>query len=343
MATSFKDGRYARQVLLPFLNSEGQEKLLTSQVTLVGCGALGTGIANNLARAGVGKLRICDRDFVELNNLHRQMLFDEADVAEQMPKAEAAARQLRKVNSEISLEPVVADINFTNIEALIADADLVIDGSDNFQTRYLVNDACVKANKPWVYGACVSSYGLVMPIIPGKTACLRCAFPEQPSAMLSPTCDTAGVLNASSLGVACLQSGEAIKLLLGAESAIINGLLQVDLWTNSYQNLKVKRSEDCVTCGQRKFEFLEGEQDLLLTSLCGRQAVQIVQRTPTRMDLQALGETLAKIGTVTLTKFLLKALIGGYELTVFPDGRALVKGTTDPTVAKTVYAKYIGS
>jgi adenylyltransferase/sulfurtransferase len=343
MASSFKDGRYARQVLLPFLTGKGQEKLLNSRVTLMGCGALGTGIANNLARAGVGHLRICDRDFVELNNLHRQMLFDETDVAEQMPKAEAAVRRLRQVNSEIELEPVVADINFTNIERLIEDADVVIDGTDNFQTRYLVNDACVKAAKPWIYGACVSSYGLVMPIIPGKTACLRCAFPERPEAMLSPTCDTAGVLNASSLAVACLQSAEAIKLLVGAEEALIQGMLQVDVWTNTYQGLKVKRTEGCVTCGQRKFEFLEGDQELLLSSLCGREAVQIVQRNPSRVDLASVAETLSKIGTVTVTRFLLKAIIDNYEITVFPDGRALVKGTTDFTVAKNVYSKYIGS
>ncbi|MBU6427724.1 MAG: ThiF family adenylyltransferase [Cyanobacteria bacterium REEB65] len=336
-------GRYARQVLLPFLAAAGQEKLRAGRVVLIGCGALGTGIANNLVRAGVGFLRICDRDFVELHNLSRQILFDEGDVAEQLPKAEAAARHLVRANSEVVVEPRSVDVNYTNVEELLAGADVVLDGTDNFQTRYLLNDACSKANIPWVYGACVASHGMVMPILPGRTACLRCAFPEPAPPAMAQTCDTAGVLNAAAQAVACIQSAEAIKLLLGAEDALVPGLLEVDLWEPRYTTLKVPRQPDCLSCGPNpRWEYLDGDRAALLTSLCGRNAVQVVQRETSCIELATLAEALSPLGTVSVTKFLLSAKIDPYEITLFPDGRAIIKGTDDLAIAQSVYAKYIG-
>jgi len=343
MQENLKKGRYARQVILPFLGEEGQQKLLDSKVVLIGCGALGTGIANNLVRAGVGHLKICDRDFVELNNLQRQTLFEESDVENNLPKAAAAAAQLRRVNSGVTIEPVVADVNFTNIESLIEGADLVLDGVDNFQTRYLVNDVCVKHNVPWIYGGCVGTYGLVMPIKPGETPCLRCAFPAPAPAGFAQTCDTAGVLNASSLMVACLQTAEAIKYLSGHQSAWIEGILNIDVWANDYSFFKAIRDEECICCVQGKYEFLEGEEGMQLTSLCGRNAVQIIQRDAANIVLADMAKRLEALGEVNANKFLLKFSIQDFVVTLFPDGRAIVHGTDDPTVAKNVYSKYIGA
>lgn len=338
-----KTGRYSRQVILPFLGETGQQKLLGSKVALIGCGALGTGIANNLVRAGVGHLKIFDRDYVELNNLQRQTLFEERDVSENLPKAVAAAKQLARVNSSVRIEPIVTDVNFTNVENLVKDADLVLDGVDNFETRYLVNDVCVKRGIPWVYGACVASHGLVMPIDPGHTPCLRCAFPVPAPAGFSQTCDTAGVLNASSLMVACLQTAEAIKYLSGNQSAWIDGIFKIDVWTNQYSQFKIPREEDCICCVKRNFEFLEGEEGLQLTSLCGRNAVQIIQKGVSGIELEKMAARLAQFGEVQFNKFLLKFSIAGYVLTLFPDGRAIIQGTSDSTTARSLYAKYIGA
>lgn len=334
--------RYARQVLLPFIGQEGQRKLEHSRVVLVGCGALGTAVANNLARAGVGYLKICDRDFVELSNLQRQILFDEDDLAGNLPKAEAAARRCAKINSEISVEAVVCDINFTNIEALIAGADLVIDGTDNFETRYLINDACVKNAIPWIYGSCVSTYGLYMAIRPGKTPCLRCVLPVSGDPGVGQTCDTAGVLNSIAAIIAAYQCSEALKFLTGHEDAWTKGLTEVDVWASSHTEMRVERVPECICCGQRKFDFLDGHEGVLLTSLCGRNAVQIVQKSSAALDLMALGQKLEKLGTVSTNRFLLKFVVDDYEITVFPDARAIIKGTHDLAQAKSVYAKYIG-
>jgi len=337
------DDRYARQALIPFIGREGQAKLATSTVALIGCGALGTAIANNLARAGVGRLRIYDRDFVELTNLQRQILFDEDDLEGPMPKAEAAALRCRKINSAISVEGVVCDINFTNIEALIAGADLVIDGTDNFETRYLVNDACVKNGVPWIYGSCVSTYGLFMGVLPGVTPCLRCVAKVSGEPGDGQTCDTAGVLNSIAAIIAAYESSEALKFLCGHQSAWVQGLTEIDVWSNSHITMPVPRNPDCPCCGARRFDFLEGREGLLLTSLCGRNAVQIVQRTQGAMDLDELQLRLSPLGDVTRSRFLLKFAVDAYELTVFPDARAIIKGTSDLAVARTVYAKYVGN
>ncbi len=275
--------------------------------------------------------------------MHRQLLFDEADARAGLPKAHAAARRLALINSEVALDAVTADVNVNNVEALIADADLVIDGTDNLQTRYLLNDACVKATKPWIYGGCVSSYGTVMPVVPLQTACLRCVFPNPAPAGALPTCDTAGVLNAASLLIASVQSSEALKVLTGQTQHCIAGMLQVDVWANTYRQVAVARDPACVCCGQRRFDFLAGEQGMLLTPLCGKNAVQIVQQPPQPIDMDATRRGFERIGTVlTANEFLLKLRVAAHEITLFADGRALIFGTDDPAVAKGVYAKYIG-
>ena len=338
-----RTGRYARQEILPVLGKKGQEKLSNSKVTLIGCGALGTGIANNLARAGVGQITICDRDFVELNNLQRQTLFNEKNVADNMPKAVAAAEHLKQVNSTIRVIPKVVDVNFTNIESLIEDADLVLDGVDNFQTRYLINDVCVKHKKPWVYGGCVSTAGVVLPVIPYETPCLRCVFPAPAPAGFTLTCDTAGVLNASAVIVASLQSTEALKILSGNRQDLLGKLLDIDVWENRYSLFDIQMDQECVCCVRNQFDFLEGQDGMQLTALCGRNAVQIVQRDSATIDLAEKGRLLSQLGEVKVTKFLLKFFIDDFELTLFPDGRAIVKGTDEEAVAKNIYSKYIGS
>ena len=338
----FRKGRYARQEILPVLGKQGQEKLSKSKVTLIGCGALGTGIANNLARAGVGQITICDRDFVELNNLQRQTLFNEKNVTDNMPKAVAAAQHLKQVNSTIKIVPKVVDVNFTNIESLIEDADLVLDGVDNFQTRYLINDVCVKHKKPWVYGGCVSTAGMVLPVIPYETPCLRCVFPAPAPVGLTLTCDTAGVLNASAVIVASLQSTEALKILSGNRQDLLGKLLDFDVWENRYSLFDIQMDQECVCCVGNQFDFLDGQDGMQLTALCGRNAVQIVQRDSATIDLAEKGRLLSQLGDVKVTKFLLKFFVDDFELTLFPDGRAIVKGTDEEAVAKNIYSKYIG-
>lgn len=336
------DGRYSRQILFGPIGEAGQERLGRSRVTLIGCGALGTAIANNLVRSGIGRLRICDRDFVELNNLQRQVLFDEEDVRNNMPKAAAAADKLRRINSGVEIEPVVTDVNFTNIETLIGGADLVMDGTDNFETRFLLNDACVKAGVPWCYGGCVGSYGVVLAVVPGETPCLRCAFESPPPAGFSPSCDTAGVLNGIAGIVASFQCTEALKILTGHRKALGQGILNLDVWTNDVHRFRVGRNPECRCCGRREFEFLEAKEGMQITSLCGRNAIQIVQRGRERVDFGDMEKKLAPLGKVTYNRFLFKADVDGHEITLFPDGRAIIKGTADASVAKSLYSKYVG-
>jgi molybdopterin/thiamine biosynthesis adenylyltransferase len=334
--------RYARQTVLPVIGEEGQRRLLESRVAIIGCGATGTVIANHLARAGVGRLSIVDRDFVELNNLQRQLLFDEQDVRDGLPKAVAAERRLRAVNSEIEVRGIVADVHAGTIEGLIDGCDLVMDGTDNFETRYVLNDACVKRGMPWVYCGAVSTYGMTLLIRPGVTPCLRCLFAEPPPAGSAATCDTAGVLGPAVSVIASLAATEGIKGLVGAEEALADGLLRVDAWDLAWNLFRVSRKEDCPCCVQRQFPYLEVAAASMASSLCGRNAIQISVTRPVRLDLKALAERLRAVGEVSVNPFLLKLAVDDHLLTVFPDGRAIIQGTTDETAARSLYARYVG-
>lgn len=338
--------RYSRQMKFPGVGEEGQVKLLKSRVTLCGCGALGTVIANVLARAGVGFLRIVDRDFIETSNLQRQVLFDESDIAANLPKAEAAARKLRQINSSIVIEPVVADVDHTNILDLVDGADLILDGTDNFEVRYLINDVAIKLGKPWVYGGSIGSHGQTMTIIPGQTPCLRCVIESSPPPGMAPTCETAGVLSPIINIIASYQAVEAIKILTGHFEALNRDLVYIDVWDNVHRPFKIaklKEKVDCPCCKHRQFDWLDGKIGSQTSSLCGRNAVQISHRAKTILDFASLAKQLENAGgQVTYNKFLLKCGLDGYEFTVFHDGRAIIKGTNDVDRARTLYARYIG-
>jgi adenylyltransferase/sulfurtransferase len=335
--------RYSRQILFPEIKKSGQAKLLNSRVLIVGCGALGAAHAETLARAGVGFLRIVDRDFVEFSNLQRQSLFSESDAQEKLPKAVAAKNRLAQINSEIEVEAIVADVNFSNIENLIENCDLVLDGTDNFQTRYLINEACVKANKTWIYGAAVSSYGVTMTIQPNKTPCLRCIFEEMPNAGTSPTCDTAGVIQPIISIVSAVQTTEALKILTGNFDQLHQSLMQIDVWQNDWRKIKPgKPNADCATCGEKNFELLEAGPQEFAAVLCGRDAIQISPPKLTELDLPSFAERLKNLGSVKQNEYLLRLTVGELELTVFRDARAIIRGTDDITQARSVYAKFVG-
>lgn len=334
--------RYSRQTLFAGIGPDGQRRLGEASAVIVGCGAMGSALANNLVRAGVGRIRIVDRDFVELNNLQRQTLFEESDAAGAAPKAIAAARRLAAINSDVSIEPVVADFNADNAEALLEGMDLALDGSDNFEARYLLNDACVKLGKPWIYNGVIAAYGVSMTVIPGETACLRCVFPDRPLPGTTPTCDTAGIINGIVAAIGGVSSTEAIKALMGSDR-LARGLFWMDLWENTAERLELPRQADCVTCGQRDYEYLDAPLGEDSVSLCGRNAVQVRPGgSGAQLNLSDLAARLEPLGAVTRNEFLLRATLDGYELTVFPDARAIIKGTADPSVAKTLYARYIG-
>jgi adenylyltransferase/sulfurtransferase len=337
--------RYSRQMRFGGIGEDGQRRLLDSHVTLCGCGALGTVLANVLVRAGVGHLRLVDRDFIETHNLQRQVLFDEHDVAENLPKAEAAARKLGAINSAVHVEPVVTDIDRTNILELVTDADLILDGTDNFEVRYLINDAAVKLAKPWVYGGSIGSHGQTMTILPGETPCLRCVFEAAPAPGEAATCETAGVLSPIVNIIASFQAAEALKILAGRREQINRDLIYVDVWENHQRRIKIAPllgKVDCPCCQRRRFEWLEGQQGSHTTSLCGRNAVQVAQRTANRLNFENMARQLEALSAVSYNRFLLKFTADGHEFTVFPDGRAIIKGTSDVDRARTLYAKYIG-
>lgn len=340
-AENIKDplDRYSRQVRFPGMGEDGQKKLMASRVTLCGCGALGTVLANHLVRGGVGFVRIIDRDFIEPSNLQRQVLFDEADVAANLPKAVAAANKLRAVNSHVEIESVVADIDRTNIEELCRDTDLILDGTDNFETRYLINDFALSNNIPWIYGAAVGSYGLTMPIIPGQTCCLQCVYPAAPSGA-QPTCETDGVLAAITSAIGALQVGMAIKLLTGSAPAA--KITTLDVWNTSLRQIDQPPPDpDCPACGRREFIYLDGERRAPI-SLCGRNAVQIHERDRP-LNLPELAARLERLGTVRQNDFALRFFLPPYELTIFADGRAIIKGTQDVGIARSLYARYLGT
>lgn len=334
-------GKYSRQILFAPIGREGQEKLRTAKVVILGCGALGSAQANLLARAGVGKLRIIDRDYVEESNLQRQILFDESDAAQRLPKAAAAERKLKQINSEVLVEGVVEDAQPRNIEALVSGSDLILDGTDNFETRFLLNDTAVKLGVPWIYGAVVAAYGVTMTVLPGRTACLACVMPVAPEG-LHETCDTAGVIGPAISWVTAVQLAEALKILCGQEAGLHRRLMAYDVWANRLQQTAVPRDPDCRACGRREFIYLEGKLPIHLT-LCGRDAVQIRPRKLARLDLDALKQRLAQFGAVRGNAFLVQGEIDPYEITVFEDGRTIVKGTQDPAVARSLYARYVGS
>jgi molybdopterin/thiamine biosynthesis adenylyltransferase len=336
--------RYSRQTLFGPIGKEGQERLKAATVTIIGCGALGTVLANNLCRAGIGKLIIADRDYIELNNLQRQILFDEDDVARHLPKAIAAAERLQRVNSEVTVEALVEDINADGIEALVRETDLVLDATDNFETRYLLNDVCIKYQRPWIYSGVIASYGVTMNILPGDTACLRCAFPDMPLPGTTPTCDTAGVLNGIVGAITGIASTEALKILLKSEK-ISRDMVWLDLWENTYDRIELPRQPDCPACGQHQYEFLDTFAGTSSTSLCGRNAVQVRaahSKRDMKLDFPALADRLQAVGEVHYNEFLLRYVVDGYELTIFPDARAIIKGTDDEQVARSVYTRYIG-
>jgi molybdopterin-synthase adenylyltransferase len=338
------DERYSRQILFPEIGKAGQQKLLDSRVLIVGCGALGASHAEMLARAGVGKLRIVDRDFVEYTNLQRQTLFKESDAAERLPKVVAAKARIAEINSGIDVEAIIADVNHSNIESMIDGCDLVIDGTDNFQVRYLLNDACVKSVKTWIYGAAVSSYGTTMTVIPGETPCLRCIFEEMPDAGSSPTCDTAGVIMPIIASISAIQVAETIKILVGDVNSLHGSLVQIDVWQNDWRKIKLSApNPDCKTCGQHVFEFLDAESQEFSAVLCGRNAVQIAPTKPAELDLPAFAANLSHVPNVKQNEYLVRFTDGEHEITVFRDARAIIKGTDDVSVARTLYSRFVGT
>jgi len=333
--------RYSRQIAFDGIGEEGQAKLLSSRVAIIGLGATGTVAANNLCRAGVGFIRIIDRDYVELTNLQRQTLYDEEDVSSPVPKAAAAFNRLSKINSGITLEPVVTDVNATTIEALINDVDLVLDCSDNIEVRYLINEACDKSGKPWIYAGALAGEGLTMNIFPEETACFRCLFPEAPPPGSYPTCSTAGVVNSVTAIIASVESAEALKILTGSPK-VRKSLFQIDVWNNSSNYIDVEKNPDCPVCGRHEYEALSGLAGTGAVSLCGRDAVQITPDTNTEIDFAAFAEKLSKAGDVKYGKFMLTFSDGSVEFSLFSDGRAVIKNVKDENAAKSIYSEYIG-
>jgi adenylyltransferase/sulfurtransferase len=345
--------RYSRQIRFAPLGESGQRKLLAARAMICGCGALGSALANTLVRAGVGFVRIVDRDFLELNNLQRQTLYDEADVAADLPKAVAAAEKLRRINSTVTVEPLVVDLNSTNVLALCRNVDLILDGTDNFETRFLINDAAVKLGVPWVYGGCIGDEGQTMTILPGETACLRCLISEPPPPGATPTCDAAGILAPIVNVIAAMQANEAIKILSGNRQGVSRSLCVVELWDNRIRQIDVSRlreSADCPTCRWGEFPWLSGERGSKGAVLCGRNAVQLVPEgggaaaaAAGSLSLDSLAARLSAVGRVTKNRYLLRLAVDDYVITLFPDGRAIVGGVADEAAARTVYAKYVGS
>jgi adenylyltransferase/sulfurtransferase len=341
--------RYSRQILFREIGEAGQQRLLESSAVMVGCGALGTALANLLVRAGVGKLRIVDRDFVEPSNLQRQTLFEESDAQEALPKAIAAERRLRAINSGVSVEGVVADLSPKNAEELLRGFPLILDGTDNFETRFLLNDAAIHLNVPWIYAAVVASYGVTLTVRPGETACLACALESggesgarMNGAGSEDTCDTVGVLGAAAGVIASMEAAEAIKLLVGKAESAGGRLVSFDVWSGKFQSVRLARNPDCRACARRELRYLEGEAQPHLT-MCGRDSVQIHERRR-ELDLAALGKRIAPtVAEVRENGFLLRFRVPPYEMTVFADGRAIIKGTRDSSVARSLYARYIGA
>ena len=341
MPTLSSNEIYSRQILFRGIGEEGQQKLQNSRVAIVGCGATGSVIASLLARAGVGFLRIIDRDYVEPSNLQRQILFDEDDAAKFIPKAVAAAKRLSACNSNVKVESQVADLTPHNVESLLADCTLIMDGTDNFETRYLINDFAIAKNIPWIYTAPIGSIGVTMNILPGETACMACMFPDSPNGAME-TCETFGILNAAVAGIGASASSEALKFLTGAKALMRRTLLTEDVWWTDRAELPAEAQRaDCRCCVRREFTHLSGENRPHI-ALCGSNSVQIHEKTRT-IDLAELEQRLLPHGTVRCNGFALRFWRGPYQLTIFPDGRAIIKGTTDVGVARSLYARFLGA
>jgi adenylyltransferase/sulfurtransferase len=334
--------RYCRQVLLPEIGTEGQRRLKESRAVVVGLGALGSSAANFLVRAGVGQVVLIDRDLVEIHNLQRQILYTEEDV--NRPKAVAAGEILQKINSSVTIEIQTKDLNVTNAEALLTGADIVLDGTDNLQTRFLINDVCVKHRIPWIYAGAVGTGGMVMPILPGRTPCLRCLIPSLPPPGLLQTCDIAGVMNTIPSLIASLECTLAYRILTGQFEAAdgISFLVHTDVWQQTYDRMEVRRRPECPCCGEGKLDFLNPVSREMITSLCGQDAIQITPALPMEIPLDELEGRLSRLGDVRCTPYMLTFRSGSEELSVFRDGRAIIKGTKDEAAARSLYARYIG-
>ena len=342
----FDPDRYSRQIRFAAVGPEGQSRLAAARVAIVGCGALGSVVAMTLARAGVGHLRIIDRDIPELSNLPRQVLFDEADVAAGLPKAAAAARHLIRINSAAEIEPVVADLTPSNAEALLAGVDVIVDGTDNFEARFIVNEYACRHGVPWVHGGAIGAEGRVMTVLPGRTACLRCLIPDPPAPGVMPTCDTAGIIGPAAFVVGAVEAAEAMKLLVGAVDCVGNRLLACDLWDWGWRSidLSILAEHGCPTCRSGDFPWLEGRMGTQAAALCGRDAVQIAASGRGDVDLVLLESKLSFLGAVTANRWLVRAQVEqGIQLSVFADGRAIVAGTRDESKARAIVARYVGA
>lgn len=334
--------RYSRQIMLPAIGEKGQAKLGSSTVVVIGCGALGSNIATFLVRAGVGRIRIVDRDFIEYHNLQRQILFNEDDIKAQLPKAIAAERHLRKVNSWVEIQGIVADANYTNIERFCDGVDVILDGLDNLETRFLINDVSLKHKIPWVFGGVIASGGATMTIIPGETPCYRCVHPVLPNRGAALTCETAGIVGTAPAVIGALQATEAIKIIVGAQE-INRGIIIADVWEGTFERIKIKPRDNCPAC-HGKYEFLEGRFVLKTTSLCGQsRAVQVIDTRMREIPLDELAARLknVNVGGITQNGYMLCFTADDHEIIVFPDGRAIVKNTIDESLAKELYAKYV--
>lgn len=347
--------RYSKQIRFSHIGEEGQQRLRESSVLLIGCGALGCVLADSMARAGVGRIRIVDRDFVEESNLQRQLLFTEQDVHQHLPKAVAAKTRLQQINSSIEIETIVADVTESNILEFANSTDLILDGTDNFEIRYLINDAAIETNTPWIFTGCTGSTGQMMPIIPNKTGCLRCLMPDAPPPGSTETCDTAGVLGPAVTAIASMQAAVALRILVQQhlfddQPSLLKDLQQltiIDVWNQSHRSIDCSGlpSETCPACHGAERKWLCGRQSGQSTVLCGRNAVQVTPGSPMTMSLEELATRFQPFASVSANKFLVRANLheGDVQLTVFPDGRAIIKGTEDPAVARSIFARWIGS
>lgn len=336
--------RYSRQMAFASLGRDGQQRLTQSHVVVCGCGALGTSQANLLVRAGVGRITLIDRDFVDLSNLQRQSLFDQDDVQQHRPKSVAAAERLRKINDQIQVIPIVADVQPNNIESFVQQADIVLDGTDNFETRYLLNDACCKNQRPWIFGGCLGAMGQTMTVIPGTSACFACLTPEPPEPGAVETCETGGILGTIIQSIAAIQVNEAIKLLACGMEAASTHLTVIDLWSMAFRRVDLSRlaGQGCEVCRHGKYDWLEGRHGNQVDVLCGRNSVQIRGQSRGPIDLPGLAARLEDVGKVLVNEYLLRLTVDSYAITVFPDARAIVSGTQDPAVARSLVAKFIG-
>ena len=336
--------RYKRQLIFSEIGTDGQQKLLNSKVAIVGCGALGSRVAQEMVRSGCGNVRIIDRDFIELSNLQRQVLFTEDDVSKGLPKSVAARNHLQKINSDVEISAIVDDLNYSTVDKYLEGCELILDGTDNFEVRMVINDYCQKNNVPYIYAAAVSCYGATFNIIPPDTACLRCIYPEVPPTGEVETCDTAGIISPIVGVIASLESAEALKFLTGKKNNMRSELFFIDVWFNSFDKLRIDTNPDCRCCGKKEFDFLTVRESKKLTSLCGRNAIQITR--PGLLDgslnLEEMKSKLDRVGKTGGSRFFLKFEVNNFIMTIFKNGRVIIQGTSDENVAKSLYSRYIG-